>query len=161
MASFSRRNQYAGAAKEISIREDAPEGLRVTVLEVARNVGWSPSHLRRIVCAALRVRPDPGNFSEYPYVWEEVQARIHECEWFKVYDIIEALHTRFEETGDTTSATSFADEINAYFVEEGIGWQLVNGQIVTRGTEAFESIVPAAVAALDDTGRPTGGRSPA
>ena len=152
MASFSRRNQYAGAAKEISIREDAPEGLRVTVLEVARNLGWGPSHLRRIVCAVLRVRPDPDNWSEYPNIWEEVQAHIHECEWFKVYDIIEALHARLEETGD---ATSFAAEINAYFVEEGIGWQLVDGQIVTRGPEAFESIVTAAVAALDHTERTT------
>ena len=48
MASFSRRNQYAVAAKEISIREDAPEGLQVTTLEVAQfNLGWSPSHLRQ------------------------------------------------------------------------------------------------------------------
>ena len=152
MASFSRRNQYAGAAKEISIREDAPEGLRVIVLEVARNLGWSPRHLRGIVCAVLGVRPDPGNWSEYPNIWEEVQAYIHECEWFKVYDIIEALHARLEKTGH---GTSFANDINAYFVEEGIGWQLVDGRIVTRGPEAFESIVPAAVAALQDSARPT------
>ena len=33
--SFSRRNRYAGAAKVILIREDAPEGLRVTVLDAA------------------------------------------------------------------------------------------------------------------------------
>ena len=155
MASFSRRNQYAGAAKEISIREDAPEGLRVTVLEAARSLGWGPLHLRRIVCATLRVHPNPDNWSEYPNVWEEVQTYTNECEWFKVYDIIEALHARMEETGDATSATTFADEINACFVEDGIGWQLVDGQIVTRGTEAFEFIVPAAVAALDDTARPT------
>ena len=137
MASFSRRNQYAGAAKEISIREDAPEGLRVTVLEAGRNLGCGPSHLRTIVCAALRVRPDPDNWSEYPNVWVEVQYLMYGCEWFKVYDIIEALHAHLVETGDPTS---FAAEINAYFVEEGIGWQLVDGQIVTRGTEAFESI---------------------
>ena len=152
MASFSRRNQYAGAAKEISIREDAPEGLRVTVLEAARSLGWGPSQLRRIVCATLRVRPDPGNWSDYPNVWEEVQALMYGCEWFKVYDIIEAIRACLAENGN---ATDFADEINAYFVEEGIGWQLVDGQIVTRGTEAFEFIVPTAVAALNDAGRPT------
>ena len=149
--SFSRRNRYAGAAKVISIREDAPEGLRVTVLDAARKLGLGPSRLRTIACQALRVRPDPDNWSE-PNVWNEVQALMHECEWFKVYDIIEALHSRFVENDATTS---FADEINAYFIEEGIGWQLVDGQIITRGTEAFESIVPAAVAALDDTARPT------
>ena len=151
MASFSRRNQYAGAAKEISIREDAPEWLRETVLDATHKLGLGPSQLRTIACQALRVRPDPDNWSDYPNVWNEVQALMHECEWFKVYDIIEAIHAHFAEN----DATSFADEINAYFVEEGIGWQLLDGQIVTRGTEAFESIVPAAVAALDDTARPT------
>ena len=151
MASFSRRNRYAGAAKVISIREDAPEGLRVTVLDTASKLGLGPSRLRTIACQALRVRPDSNNWSE-PNVWDEVQWLMHECEWFKVYDIIEALHAHIAENYD---ATSFADEINAYFVEDGIGWQLVDGQIVTRGTETFESIVPAAVAALDDTERPT------
>ena len=154
--SFSRRNRYAGAAKVISIREDAPEGLRVTVLDAARKLGLDPSRLRTIACQALRVRPDADNWSE-PNVWNEVQALMHECEWFNVYGIIEALHARFVENDATTSfvgegidwqsdATSFADDINAYFVEEGIGWKLVDGQIITRSTEAFESIVPAAVA---------------
>ena len=150
-ASFSRRNRYAGAAKVISIREDAPEGLRVTVLETALDLGWGPCGLRSIVCQALRVRPDPSNWSEYPNVWDEVQGIMYGCEWFNVYDIIEALHGHLAKN----DATSFADEINAYFVEEGIGWQLVDGQIVTRGTEAFESIVTDAAAALDDTARPT------
>ena len=66
------------------------------------------------------MRPDTGNFSEYPYVWEEVQAHIHECVSFLVYDIIEEL----AEDADT----SFTDEFNAYFVEEVIGWQLANGE---------------------------------
>ena len=44
MDSFSRRNRYAGAAKVISIREDAPEGLRVAVLEIAH-------YLRMILCS--------------------------------------------------------------------------------------------------------------
>src|SRR5438874_2539762 len=70
--SFSRRNRYAGAGKEITVREDAPEGLRVTVLETARELGWGPSSQRNIVCRVLRARPDPGNWSEYPNVWGEV-----------------------------------------------------------------------------------------
>ena len=45
--------------------------------------------------------------------------------------------------------------MNTFFVEEGIGWQLVNGQIVTRGTEAFESVVKDAGKALKKSGRPT------
>ena len=156
--SFSRRNRYRGAAKEITTREDAPEGLRVTVLESSRELGYGPSLLREVICGVLRVRPDSYNWSEYPNIWREVQDLMHECEWFKVYDIIEALHARFakydhERRGN--DAASFADEINAYLIEEGIGWQLVSGQIVSRGTEAFESVVTGAVKALEDTARPT------
>ena len=45
--------------------------------------------------------------------------------------------------------------MNTFFVEEGIGWQLVNGQIMTRGTEAFESVVKDVGKALKKSGRPT------
>ena len=152
--SFSRRNRYTGAVKEITIREEAPEGLRVTVLETSRELGWSPSRLRSIICRVLRVRPHPGNWSEYPNVWEEVLDLIHDCEWFKVYDIIEAVHARFADSADD-DAGRFAEEINTYFIEEGVGWQLVDGDVVTRGTESFESVVTAATAALSVTGRPT------
>ena len=53
---FSRRNQYAGEAKEITIREEAPEGLRVTVLETARDL------VGRRCCADTdwSIRPQPS-----------------------------------------------------------------------------------------------------
>lgn len=156
--SFSKRNQYAGAGQEITIREDAPEGLRFAVLETARELEWGPSSIRDVVCKVLRVRPDSNNWSEYPNVWHEVQELVYACDWFKVYDIIEALyaamvrHDREHASGD---AQKFAAEINSYFVEEGIGWQLVDGQVVTRGTEAFEAVVSKAAKALEKSGRPT------
>lgn len=78
--SFSKRNRYTGAGKEITIREDAPEGLRFAVLETPRELDWSPSALRNIVCKVLRVRPDPGNWSEYPNVWGEVQELVYACD---------------------------------------------------------------------------------
>ena len=152
--SFSRRNRYMGAAKEIMIREDAPAALRVTVLETSRELGWSPSRLRSIISRVLRVRPDPSNWSEYPNVWDEVQYLIHDCEWFRVYDIIEAVYAK-SAAGADEDAARFAEEINAYFVEEGVGWKLVDGKVVTRGPESFESVVTAATAALNDAGRPT------
>ncbi len=156
--SFSRRNRYASAAKEISIREEAPDALRFAVLETARDLGWGPSALRNVVCKVLRVRPDPSNWSEYPNVWNEVEDLVYRCDWFKVYDIIEALydsfadHDRSKGAGD---AQRFADGINAFFIEEGIGWQLADGEIVTRGTETFESVVKEATKALEESGRPT------
>lgn len=155
---FSRRNRYSGAGKEITIREDAPETLRSLVLETARQLEWSPSALRRIVCGVLHVRPDPGNWSEFPNIWEEVQSLMYGCDWFRAYDSIEALYAEMvendEQRGDH-DAEQFAEEINAYFVEVGVGWQLTDGQIVTRGPESFESVVMKSSAVLKRAKRPT------
>jgi hypothetical protein len=154
---FSKRNRL-GSAKEITIREDAPDSLRYFVLDTARQLEYAPSSLRTILCRVLRTRPDQGNWSEYPNIWSEVQDLMYGCDWFKVYDIIEAVHASFA-TNDANSgqqdAVLFAEAINGFFIEEGIGWQLVDGQIVTRGTEAFESVVKGATAALEATARPT------
>jgi hypothetical protein len=80
------------------------------------------------------------------------------CDWFRVYDIIEGLHSSFaadDVNGGQQHAAAFAEAINEFFVDEGIGWQLVDGLIITRGTEAFESVVKDATAALEETARPT------
>jgi hypothetical protein len=53
-------------------------------------------------------------------------------------------------------APEFQSALNEFFAEQGIGWQLTtDGEIVTRGTEAFEAGVYEAVAALDTAGRTT------
>ena len=152
--SFSRRNQYVGEAKDIAVREGAPEKLRATVLHAGVERGFGPKQLRKVICRVLRERPDPENWTDYPNVWDEVQWHMYNCEWFRVYDIIEALYAVLQQSDDETAA-GFAGEINTCFVEEGIGWQLVDGQVLTRGTEAFESVVKTATEALGDSSRPT------
>lgn len=155
---FSKRNRYTGTGSEITIREDAPEGLRFAVLETARELGWAPSSLRDIACRVLRVRPNPSNWSEYPNVWSEVQDLVYGCDWYKGYDVIEAIHAamlRHDRDCHRADASRFAAQLNSYFLEEGIGWQLVDGQILSRGTEAFESVVANAEEALAKSGRPT------
>lgn len=155
---FSKRHRYVSPTKEITIREDAPENLRYFVLQTTIDLGWSPSALRDIMCRVLRKAPDGGNWSEYPNIWGEVQSLMYGCDWFRVYDAIEELHSRFKEhdrkTGDT-DAGQLEKELNQFFLEEGIGWQLLDGQIVTRGTEAFEAAVTDAATKLDATNRPT------
>jgi hypothetical protein len=79
------------------------------------------------------------------------------CEWFRVYDIIEAIH-RYLMYRDPDRAKEFEAEINAYFRETGIGWQLLNGVVQVRGAEAFESTVRRATAALAAAPRPTASR---
>jgi hypothetical protein len=155
---FSRRNRYSGPPKGITVREDAPETLRFMVLDTARKLGWGPSLLRPIVCSAVRVRPDRQNWTEFPNIWEEVQALVYECQWYQVYDIIEALYAAFEKNDadrDEHDAEQFADEVNAFFVDEGIGWQCVDGEILTRGAEVFESVVKGTSSALEHAKRPT------
>jgi len=162
---FSKRNRYSGDAKEITIWEDAPQNLRYAVLQTTIDLDWTPTALRAILCRVLRVPPDPNNRKEYPNVWgdpnvwEEVQALMYGCDWFKVYDIIEALHAQLAKNDGMswgkTHAVQFTETLNDFFIEEGIGWQLVNGQIVTRGTEAFETVVTEATSALATSQRPT------
>jgi AbiJ N-terminal domain 4 len=157
---FSKRKGYSAEPKEITIREEAPENLRYCVLQVAIDLGWNPSALRDIICRVLREVPDSNNWSEYPNIWHEVQQLLSGCEWYKVYDIIEAFYAHFAEydadnRGKTPVAPRFVDEINSFFFEKGIGWQLIKGEIVTRGDEAFEGTVRKATKVLEDDEKPT------
>jgi AbiJ N-terminal domain 4 len=160
---FSKRNRYR-TPKEITLREVAPENLRYFVLQTGKDLGWGPASLRPIVCRVVRVSPDPSNWTEYPNVDDEVNRLVSECEWFKVYDIIEALYAAMAKQDAITrktaprfahNASKFAEEVNDFFIEEGIGWQLVDGRIITRGTEAFEAVVSEATGALQASERPT------
>ena len=149
---FSRRNQYAEAAAEITIREGAPESLRVTVLETVRTMEhWTPTRIRRVLCGVLGVRADQEIWTDYPNVWDEVQYHMHRCDWYKVYDFIEAIHTVMS----PGEQDQFEAAINACFFERGIGWQFSDGKVVTRGTEDFETVVRTTVTALGETNRPT------
>src|ERR1019366_9627441 len=119
---FSKRHGYR-APKEITIREDAPQSLRFFVLETAKNLNWGPAMVRPIVCRVLRVTPDANNWTEYLNVDDEVNSLIFGCDWFKVYDIIEALHAAMARQDSVTrktapryakTASTFAEELNAF-----------------------------------------------
>lgn len=153
--SFSKRNRYS-ANKEITIREDAPRNLRYFVLETANELGLELDSVRTALCRVLRVPPDAKYWGDDSISYE-VNQLMYACEWFKVYDFIEALYARFSQNNPTAQAANaqFAEAINEFFIEEGIGWQLVNGQIVTRGTEGFDAVVTEATSVLEASNRPT------
>lgn len=180
--SFSKRHGFAGNAKEITIREDAPERLRYVILDLATRLGIRPSSLREIACSVLKQRPDPNNWSEYPNVWGEVEEHVYDCAWFHVYDIIERVWayldalepisrppfeldpydllapSKQEHKATARKAIQFERELNDFFAEAGVGWQLVNGQIITRGEESFEATVRMAQETLHASDRPTASR---
>jgi hypothetical protein len=163
---FSDRLGYAPGEVEITVRHDAPYELRGIMLEIARDVGLRPSTLRDIVCRVLRKRPDPSNWSEYPNIWEEVQGLVNDCEWFRVYDIIEEIYAVLREQDDGSAwpevdgskAAEFEEKINDYFRFVGIGWQLVDGRVEVRGPESFEVAVGTAKDVLNSIHQETASR---
>lgn len=152
---FSKRHGYRAPAQPITVREDAPRDLRVAVIQVAYDVGLSPTSLRAIVCRVLRVQPNESNWSEYPNVAGEVNDLIDGCPWYRVYDVIEAVARHLVRAGRHDAAEEFEEEINQTFIEHGIGWQMSEGQIVTRGSESFETQVRLAVDVLENRDFPT------
>jgi hypothetical protein len=160
---FSKRFGYESQPTEIRVREDAPETLRHFVLDYLVELKYGPSSIRDTICSVLHVRPDPSNWSEYPNVWSEAQDHVYGCEWFKFYNFVEKVYSDLAKRwpNDSYSKTAeerarqFEDALNEFFLDEGIGWQMMGGEIVTRGTETFESNVHGAIEALEAKGRAT------
>ena len=75
-----------------------------------------------------------------------------------MYDIIEGFYHYCAEGSPTTpanAASDFEEYINGFFREEGIGWKLADGRIVSRGSEDFETGIERAVVALEEVGHQT------
>lgn len=159
---FSKRNQFRPAAPPATIWDDAPEDFRHAVLQVAvDDCGLSPDVLREILCKVLRKRPNPSNWSTYPNIWDEVQTLMTRCEWYRVFDIIEAIHGNIERNnnsirrGLTRNSDVFSEEVNELLVEFGIAWKLTDGIVQARGEESFEAMIKNADTALDSAGKST------
>ena len=152
--SFSKRHGFV-QPREITIREDAPESLRRFALDQLVTAGYGPSKIREMVCSTLLVRPT------WPNEWDETENLFYNCEWWNVYEFIETIHqTLLDTTGSREDrpeerAAAFENSLNEFLVYAGIGWKMIRGEIVTRGTEAFESIVGAAIESLEAAGMPT------
>lgn len=140
---FSKRHGFASVQEaEITVREDAPDNLRGYIVQLSYDSGLKPSDLRSILCKALKKQPDRDNWSEFPNVDWEVNNLLEDCKWYKVYDIIERIIGDLGQRNYSTEGYEyFHTELNEYFVENGIGWKLADGQIEIRGPESFEVIV--------------------
>lgn len=148
---FSDREGYKGKDREIRIREDAPDELRAAIPQIALSVGMTPKPIRHVICQVLLKRPDPSNWSEYPNISDEVDHLIDNCEWFRVYDIAEALYAHLAED-DPSDARTFEARLNDFMREQGIGWEMGRGQLIYRGSEAFSESTSGAAEALEHVG---------
>jgi hypothetical protein len=157
MTSFSRRFGYGAASSSapITVREDAPHELRGVLVDLAYESGLRPTTLRNVACKVLRVRPDPDNWSDFPNVDSEVHDLVDDAPWYKVYDIAEAVYRAVHAGQDSEAADHFREELNAYFVERGIGWELHGDGLRYRGPEGFETVVKQAQADVSAHGNLT------
>ena len=149
---FSQRYGFSSPREGGLIRDSAPESLRCGLLQVVHDeMRIGPQRIRQVVCGVLRVRPDPSNWSTYPNVWDEAQELVYDCEWFRVYDIIEGFYTAMP----GSRRSEFEELINNVFVEESIGWQVVSGVLEIRGNEVLQNILDNASSELDESGLAT------
>jgi len=75
-----------------------------------------------------------------------------------VYDIIEAVYDSLAQSTSEAlqdAATDFEQEMNDFFREDGIGWKMVDGKIVSRGDEEFETLTIVAAEVLAEAGYQT------
>ena len=152
--SFSDRYDYRPPAAKISVREDAPVGLRDVIPVIAASAGMSLNEIRKAICEVLLIQPNIRNSGE-----QEVQIEINNllefADWYKVYDIAEALYAavaKGSSRNDNMAGKKFEHLLNNFFVENGIGWELRNGKITHRGSEAFEKSTHEVTDRLDESG---------
>ena len=151
---FSSRFGFRAEEPAIRVREDAPYALRCGLVLLADNLGLSPSNARLEVCGILLTPPDSSNWSEYPNVFNEVQSLIETAPWFRVYDIAEGFYDRIN-VRDWDQGREFELRLNELFREHGIGWEMREGRIVARGSEAFAQSLRSAVVEMQAAGRTT------
>jgi hypothetical protein len=149
MNRFSDRFNHQPNDADITIREDAPPALRYAVLQLAVENDLGPSALRDIACSVLFVPPDRGNWSEYPNIWGEVQRLLEDAPWYRVYDIAEVIYQRIS----FDKRDAYADRLNRYFREAGIGWQITQEGIMFRGDGTYTAATQNAESALLATNR--------
>lgn len=153
---FSERLGFKSLQEpEITVRLEAPNDLRGVVILLADEFGISPDPLREIICRILLTRPNRSNWSEYPNIDDENQHLLDVADWYKVYDVIEAVTSHLKRTKGSVASEIFASKLNSYFVEKGIGWKLVDGYLEARNPEALEQSIKAAAQALNAAGNTT------
>lgn len=158
---FSRRHGFRSDNPPITVWNDAPENFRYAILLIAKeDCNLSPSRLRELSCKVLRTQPDGNNWSDIP-IWNEVQNLVMQCEWYRVFDIIEEIAGDLDRQGVVVRGVTrnakeyFEEEASLLMAEYGIGWKLEGGIVQARGEEGYESILKLAEQSLNDSQKPT------
>lgn len=150
---FSKRYGIGPTEKEITIRYAAPDELRYFVgTLLLQFYKGTLKQMRSILCTTAMISPDPTNWGENDFMKSEIELIIGRCDWFRVYEIIEV---GYEKIVKEEYKEEFENDINEFFVENGIGWRMENGELLIRGNEAFEEEISATSSILEDAGLST------
>ena len=149
---FSKRMGIPQETISITVRNDAPTGLRYFLLLLTKDY-LNLKKIRSIVCKTINEAPDPSNWGENEFMESEVQSHLEWCKWYRVYDVIETLYKEM----NISVRDSFENKINDFFYEKGIGWKLEHGIIVSRGDDVFEEALNKAKETLAESGLVTSG----
>lgn len=153
-ASFSVRNNYEQPDK-ILYRGDFPVAVRTPMLEILQWYADSEFVWERIELLAKRYGAGrllrdsaPIRSAEENGSLMKIRGFLALCPWFYIFDLIEDIFEQLSSgagaSGPGAGADSLQRDINDYFVQAGIGWQLVNGRFEIRGAEDLKAAVGAA-----------------
>ena len=127
------------------IFDDAPESVRYGLRAVLRGLGYDTATKQRtILCEALRIPEDQGNWSEYPNVHFEVVELLDAKEWPEFFDALERIPGCIGEW----RAAEYYEAVNRLLVEEHVGYRFESGSLVRVGTDEFHAAVETARHAL-------------
>lgn len=154
---FSKRHGFKQRPSKV-IRQGCPQALRDFVLMHVSNQARGGSGIHRardLVSHTLKYIPNPSN-QAVDQIWREIVQAVYSCDWFLIYDLIEELYRSTWALGD--NRLRFVREVNEFFYDHNIGWQLKTvpientdietPEIVVRGDEAFERTVASALDVL-------------
>ncbi len=168
---FSERQGLIQPPPDIEFRDELPPRLREPIIRILRSYVPAPFLRERIEWVfdryGIAALPSGDKVikteDEDSIDFVTVKSVLMNCDWFKVYDVIEDIFDGlvFYETElggdpeDRERAYPLQNDINEYFKYAGIGWQMVDGKVVARGDDDFESTVRTADTELADAGRIT------
>lgn len=150
--SFSRRQGIEPIDVPITIRNEAPPGIRDFVITAAKESNAYIPDLREMLCSRLIESPDPNN-GKAESIERELRRLLKNADWFHVYDFCEDVAEWLKNRGTEHEFSEFSRKLNGALIRKGIGWKLVDGNIEIRGEESFEGTVRAAIATTTEMGK--------
>lgn len=151
---FSKRNQFDPEVPKSPVVEDAPRVLRLEywtkVLKPLTYIDGDSRYqkpdsailgekaLLEDLCILFHVEPD-ANMSDSWVCTAELENMVKSSEWYRFYDIIEAVGTKILRKVGLTSFSTYRDSVNQTLANNIIAWRLnAEGVLSRTGLEELE-----------------------